>query len=572
MSESKEHTLDNDKVDSKQQQQENEANDTAQDEQQPTWTPVWDDNAQAYYWWNTETNETTWINPDASPEEVAAAKAQAEAATATNSNPLDFLLDRIDNVVKKKLDGRDESTPVDGDDDNDNDTSTNTSAYYASSYTSAYPATDDPNSSTDLYTSQAHFNARTGRFTTQADVNRLNPEMLTIEARAKRQMQNYFDVDSYTEQRNAQIHNAENGRINKKKPLTRKEVEYFKKMKKEKKSKRAREWLMQLVCKQWATLADTAMFSNTIVLKNLDQALSLHTQLYNKPRMRSLVQYLYFKRGFDAFWVIEAMFNETLVPHIISIKGESIPWKFYDILLNVAQRSPALFKNMAALPKYDSRWYMYKVYHQLLLAFKETLSEIDLSAIDASRYFDLMRSYIPDFKLFTSLRTLKFNRFFDQLSDIELLLQDFVHLETLELGNEVGGSTMDKPAMDVWMEQRVTKVETLQKLVLSGHNRCDIVEHLTFKYPNVKDLVIHFDYRNPTGFDNTTMTTNFLSMDRILVAIKHISNKAISFSVSDSHRFSQMIEYLIQKGYTTLIIDDQQGYKTHKIMIAIKEL
>ncbi|CAO3621377.1 unnamed protein product [Mucor fragilis] len=252
MSESKEqdkHTAQDDVIDSK--QQKDESIETSQDEteqqQQSIWTPVWDDNAQAYYWWNTETNETTWINPDASPEEVAAAKAQAASAAAANSNPLDFLLDRIDNVVKKKLDGADETTATSSSTPTDDNTTT---AYYdSSSYATSYDAYSaaDPgaSSSADLYTSQAHFNARTGRFTTQADVNRLNPEMLTIEARAKRQMQNYFDVDSYTEQRNAQIHNAENGRINKKKPLTRKEVEYFKKMKKEKKSKRAREWLMQ---------------------------------------------------------------------------------------------------------------------------------------------------------------------------------------------------------------------------------------------------------------------------------------------------------------------------------------
>ncbi|KAK4518700.1 serine threonine protein kinase CMGC group [Mucor velutinosus] len=252
MSESKEHTAQDDVIDSK--EQEKESTETTQDDkteqQQPTWTPVWDDNAQAYYWWNTETNETTWINPDASAEEVAAAQAQAAStATAANSNPLDFLLDRIDNVVKKKLDGLDESTTTGSSIPADNNTAAayyDSSNSYATSY-DGYPAAADPSASNsaDLYTSQAHFNARTGKFATQADVNRLNPEMLSIEARAKRQMQNYFDVDSYTEQRNAQIHNAESGRINKKRPLTRKEVEYFKRMKKEKKSKRAREWLMQ---------------------------------------------------------------------------------------------------------------------------------------------------------------------------------------------------------------------------------------------------------------------------------------------------------------------------------------
>ena len=222
----------NESIEQKEKKEE-EKEEEEEEVEQSKWTPVWDDNAQAYYWWNTETNETTWINPDAPAESYTEGKSTAASTATTSNNPLDFLLDRIDNVVKKKLDGQDQV-----------DTPEQQDPYYSST---SYDQYYDPNSTTptESYTSHAHFNARTGRFTTQADVNRLNPEMLSIESRATRQMQNYFDVDTYTEQRNAQIHMADSGRINKKKPLTRKEVEYFKKMKKEKKSKRAREWLMQ---------------------------------------------------------------------------------------------------------------------------------------------------------------------------------------------------------------------------------------------------------------------------------------------------------------------------------------
>jgi hypothetical protein len=202
-----------------------------QSEASSLWTPVWDDNAQAYYWWHTETNETTWINPAEPIAETGATENSATAVTeAPANNPLDFLLDRIDNVVKKKLDGQEDQTVNEG---------------YQEHYAQYYTNNDPYYQQEERYTAQAHFNARTGRFTTQADVDRLNPDHLSIHARAKRQMQNYFDVDSYTEQRNAQRNMIEEGRVNKKKPLTRKEVEYFKKMKKEKKSKRAREWLMQ---------------------------------------------------------------------------------------------------------------------------------------------------------------------------------------------------------------------------------------------------------------------------------------------------------------------------------------
>lgn len=192
--------------------------------QATAWTAVWDDRAQAYYWWNTETNETTWINPESNGH-TAAVESTATKAEEKSSNPLDFLLDRIDTEVKRKLDGEVETS------EHDSTSQPQYEQYFEQPETS--------------YASTAHFNARTGRFTTQNDVERLNPENLTIENRATRQMQFYFDVDSYTEERNQQRSFIEDGRVGKKKQLTRKEVEYFKKMKKEKKSKKAREWLLQ---------------------------------------------------------------------------------------------------------------------------------------------------------------------------------------------------------------------------------------------------------------------------------------------------------------------------------------
>jgi hypothetical protein len=203
------------------------------EQEEPTslWTPVWDDSAQAYYWWNTETNETTWINPASTDEEAAAAPVQAATNLPANaSNPLDFLLDRIDAVVKRKLDNGEDVDPADLPENK----------HYSADYDQQHY-----NQQPGEYTATAQFNARTGKFTTQDDASRLNPENLTIESRAKRQMQYYFDVDSYTEERNQEKAYVEDGRAGKKKQLSRKEIEYFKKMKKEKKSKKAREWLMQ---------------------------------------------------------------------------------------------------------------------------------------------------------------------------------------------------------------------------------------------------------------------------------------------------------------------------------------
>ncbi|KAI9259297.1 hypothetical protein BY458DRAFT_517401 [Sporodiniella umbellata] len=163
-----------------------------------TWTAVWDENYKAYYWWNTATNETTWTDPNA-PDLDQEAKEETKAQ------------ERIKDYSKA-------NQAING----------------------QQPYFPSPDYS-HLYTSQAHFNSRTGRFTTQEDASRLNPESMSIENRATRQMQFYFDVDAYTEQRNKQKLMDQGI----KRKLTRKEVEYFKKMKQEKKNKRAREWLLQ---------------------------------------------------------------------------------------------------------------------------------------------------------------------------------------------------------------------------------------------------------------------------------------------------------------------------------------
>ncbi|KAG0945454.1 hypothetical protein G6F57_003977 [Rhizopus arrhizus] len=181
------------------------------------WTPVWDDNAKAYYWWNTVTNETTWNDPN-------------PLATGYGHEQNDSVGSSFDPETKRKLEAGEELT--------EEEKLRSYTQQSGSNYPSYYPPTQDYS---QLYSTQAHFNARTGKFTTHEDVARLNPENLSIENRATRQMQFYFDVDAYTEQRNRQ-RLLDNGT---KRKLTRKEVERFKKKKQEKKNKRAREWLLQ---------------------------------------------------------------------------------------------------------------------------------------------------------------------------------------------------------------------------------------------------------------------------------------------------------------------------------------
>ncbi|KAI8338659.1 hypothetical protein BC941DRAFT_423499, partial [Chlamydoabsidia padenii] len=173
--------------------------DEAPSTNESVWAEAWDDQSQAYYWWNTITYETTWDNPNASQPQ---------------KNELDSVLDTIDTEVRAKLDRHDDTT-----------ISTTPSTYPTYSHLGA----------TDPYRFQAFFNTKTGRFQTAGGPR--NPENYSIEARGRRQMEHYFDVEAYQAERNQHV---EQGR---KRALTKKEIERYKRAKKEKKMNRMREWL-----------------------------------------------------------------------------------------------------------------------------------------------------------------------------------------------------------------------------------------------------------------------------------------------------------------------------------------
>ncbi|CAG8668273.1 11425_t:CDS:2 [Dentiscutata erythropus] len=187
-------------------------------DQASDWQAIWDDNVQAYYYWNTVTNETTWEIPSSisysegsyyqcpTNDTAISADQAANTATATEEyyqyyyaqygyypegyyygydtsstavtapaeppNPLESILDKIDTEVKSKLDGTEDSD-----------------------YNSFLA--QHGNEGAD-YTISARFNSRTGKF--QRDPT-LTPEKFSSDAKAIRQMSYFFDYESFAEQR-----------------------------------------------------------------------------------------------------------------------------------------------------------------------------------------------------------------------------------------------------------------------------------------------------------------------------------------------------------------------------------
>ncbi|KAJ7253029.1 hypothetical protein B0H12DRAFT_1210613 [Mycena haematopus] len=176
------------------------------------WQAIFSPQFNAYYFYNSETQETTWTNPLVPPEPTAstsaapAAESNTEAGAAeTSSIPHYAALQHaaIAQGIDPALAFLDPSLA-------------------ASSSSSAEGG---------LPSFQAKFNARTGQF---AAMDSRSPAHLSEYERAKRMSEVFFDVAAW-EQNLAEQHVAEGGVEKKRKRPTKKDLERFKQQKKLKK-------------------------------------------------------------------------------------------------------------------------------------------------------------------------------------------------------------------------------------------------------------------------------------------------------------------------------------------------
>ncbi|KAI9664190.1 MAG: hypothetical protein M1831_002369 [Alyxoria varia] len=202
------------------------------------WEPVWDPSAQTYYFYNRFTQASQWENPrvpEANPSSTTAVNPPAPGTTDTTApgtNP--------DITIRPAAAGG-YNPAIHGDYDPNADYAI-TSTHEQLSTSSLEPLAPDPNvQQPDDYSATAAFNRYSGRFQNPAVHPTHAPEAHTDEAKSRRQMNSFFDVDAAA--------NSHDGRSLKEerrgKRLTKEEVREFREKKKSKKEERRRAWLME---------------------------------------------------------------------------------------------------------------------------------------------------------------------------------------------------------------------------------------------------------------------------------------------------------------------------------------
>lgn len=185
------------------------------------WDPIWDKNAQAYYFYNRITQATQWTNP------------RVPGANAPGVGGYDRIPDRAPGTDPPPL-PQQQQRPYGGYDPaihGDYDPT----ASYAQESQPADDVNGEPADPAAIYTAIGVFN----RFTGKWQPNSINAENHNDENKSKRQMSAFFDVDAAANSHQGKSLKAERSG----KKLSKQELKAFKEKRKEKKEEKRRAWL-----------------------------------------------------------------------------------------------------------------------------------------------------------------------------------------------------------------------------------------------------------------------------------------------------------------------------------------
>ncbi|KAL9026330.1 MAG: hypothetical protein Q9196_004990 [Gyalolechia fulgens] len=185
------------------------------------WDPIWDDTAQAYYFFNRFSGVSQWTNPrvpdpqQPGPPGVGSYdRIPQEQPPGTSTPP-----------PKPRPGGYDPA--IHGDYD--------PAAPYAQEYQEPDESVIKGSDPSAIYAATGTFN----RFTGKWQASTITPENHNDENKSKRQMNAYFDVDAAANSHNGKSLKAERSG----KKLTKQELKAFKEKRKERKEEKRRAWL-----------------------------------------------------------------------------------------------------------------------------------------------------------------------------------------------------------------------------------------------------------------------------------------------------------------------------------------
>ncbi len=182
------------------------------------WQPIWDESAQAFYFYNRFTRASQWTNPRVPDATSLAPGVGSHDRIAVQSNNTEEPRQRLHGGYDPAIHGDYDPNADYAQDIQEGDEAVARSA--------------DPNAT---YTATGTFNRFTGKWQPAT----LAPENFNDENKSRRQMNAFFDVDAAANSHDGKSLKAERSG----KKLTKQELKAFKEKRKERKEEKRRAWL-----------------------------------------------------------------------------------------------------------------------------------------------------------------------------------------------------------------------------------------------------------------------------------------------------------------------------------------
>ena len=204
---------------------------TITQQQDDGWEPLWDESAQAYYFYNRFTGQTQWENPRV-PDPSQTTVSGAEPVTDISSTS-------VPPVPAKRPHGGYDPAIHGSYDPNASYAVEARLAEEAEAAAAAGISTNGTGGASGTagldYAATGHFNRFTGRW----QAAEVRPENHSDEAKSKRQMNAFFDVDAAANNHNGRSLKAERSA----KKISKSELKAFKEKRRERKEEKRRAWL-----------------------------------------------------------------------------------------------------------------------------------------------------------------------------------------------------------------------------------------------------------------------------------------------------------------------------------------
>ncbi|KAL9557916.1 hypothetical protein MBANPS3_001146 [Mucor bainieri] len=179
-----------------------------------------------------------------------------------------------------------------------------------------------------------------------------------------------------------------------------------------------------------------------------------------------------------------------------------------------------------------------------LIAFNASLCVVSLINTLTTREKQEVLALADRLDEFPQLSTFYFVGNQYSMSELERLLHGCTRLKELRLRVWNYTTTDDHRA---WMEANVEKMHTLEKLTLSVTSNADLVDHIVYKYPNVKEIEL-------IAFGGSTAIEVFnANVSRMVDAIQHIQRKTVILKISLKMNPVEITRYWNSRNYKPIL-------------------